>query len=472
MKAKQKLYSTLPSITEVDSYLKEQGLPSGKAVRKVVTNALQPLRMQIQQRLDSATEEDEGAGFFQNKAQVLEHVATLVTTHGDEHSRQVINATGVVIHTNLGRSPLSGEMLKHIFPQLRSYSTVEYDLIEGKRGKRGKQVQALLQTISGAEDALVVNNNAAAVFLALTGLASGKEVIVSRGELVEIGGSFRVPDIMRAAGVKLVEVGTTNRTRLSDYDDAITEETVALMKVHPSNYVMRGFVEDVPIAQLVSLAKEKGLLSLHDLGSGSFYRFQNPALRHIRTIQEEVATGVDLMTFSGDKLLGSVQAGIVVGAEALIQKLLKHPLFRALRLDKVTLSLLEASLYAYLDMETLPQKIPTIGFLEQSQEAIEAKAQKVFKGLSVPSNSKWECELKPTTSLAGGGALPELVLESYAIVFTHKEKTPQDIQTWLRKQSVPIIARVQEEIVWLDFRAVFEEDYPLITETLQKMLMS
>ncbi|MGK5092976.1 L-seryl-tRNA(Sec) selenium transferase [Deltaproteobacteria bacterium TL4] len=459
----------LPSITEVDAYLKQQGLPSGKAVRSRVKEVLERLRFQI--ALEEKQEEPFAPdGSLRDKSLVLKYVADCLRFKSGSYMRQVINATGVVIHTNLGRAPLAPEILESLLPLLSSYSTVEFDLSEGARGERGQGVLELLTTLSGAEAAVVVNNNAAAVFLMLSALAKGKDVLVSRGELVEIGGSFRIPDIMREAGVRLVEVGTTNRTRVQDYEKAITENTVAIMKVHPSNFVIKGFVEEASIPQLAKLATTQNLLLLHDLGSGSFYHFQNPALQHLNTIQQEVATNADLISFSGDKLLGSVQAGIILGSQTLIQTLRKHPLYRIVRLDKITLALLEASLKAYLEMPSLFQKIPVIQLLEQSQADIKLKAQTVFEQLEPQPSGSWQSKLEATTSFTGGGALPELYLHSYAITLSHQKKTAQSIQEWLRQQAIPIIVRVQNDLVWLDFRTLFEREFSCVITTLNQLL--
>lgn len=458
------LYCLLPSVTEVDLYLKKHNLPFGKSVRTPIQEALQRLREQI-----SAMKAGGTSLAFSSKAQVLEYLAQLVQQQGQIGTRRVINATGVVIHTNLGRSPLSRQLIEWVLPLLSSYSTVEYDLKTGKRGQRGEEVKNHLRLLSGAEDAMVVNNNAAAVYLILIALAAGQEVIVSRGELIEIGGSFRVPDIMRAAGVHLVEVGTTNRTSLADYEAAITENTVALMKVHPSNYAMQGFVEEAPIEQIAQLAKDRDLLSCYDLGSGNFYRFGQPALQNLLTVQQELRSGVDLITFSGDKLLGSTQAGIVVGRKVLIEKLEKHPLYRALRLDKITLALLQVHLAAYFQIETLPETIPTIGMLEQTSETIQQKAKSVFQALKIPKKSGWHCHLEGASSLTGGGALPDVSIESYCLVLHHKKKAAAQIQEFFRAQETPIIGRVQNNQVWLDFRTIFPEDFPIMTETLQRL---
>lgn len=462
------LYRLLPSVTEVDHYLQEHNLRFGKSVRSHVRHVLEQLREQIAGSVNL----NEAASFFSDKEQILEHVAQTIAQQGQMSIRRVINATGVVIHTNLGRAPISNQLIESILPLLSSYSTIEYDLETGKRGSRGEGIKQHLRLLSGAEDAVVVNNNAAAVYLMLMALAPGKEVIVSRGELIEIGGSFRIPDIMNAAGAKLIEVGTTNRTRLADYENAITEKTAALLKVHPSNYTIQGFVEETSISQIAKLAQKHQLFSFYDLGSGNFYRFAQPALQSMPTVRQEMRSGVDLLTFSGDKLLGSTQAGIVVGRQELIRKLSRHPLYRALRLDKVTMALLEAHLAAYFQIKTLTTTIPAIGMLEQTQQDIQQKAEQVFKTLVIPHGSDWSCQLQAATSLTGGGALPEVYLDSYSLILQHKSRTAEQIQEFFRQQEIPIIARVQNNQVCLDFRAIFPEEFPQITQSLRQLFVA
>ena len=457
-------YRLLPSVAEADHYLKKQGLPFGKSVRGCVQAVLHNLRQQI-----ACASFDSGAFPFGEKEQILEHLALRVAEEGWADMRRVVNATGVVIHTNLGRAPLSRQLIESVIPLLSAYSSVEYDLKTGKRGSRTGKVNRYLRLLSGAEEAVVVNNNAAAVYLMLMALAAGREVIVSRGELIEIGGSFRVPEIMQAAGVKLVEVGTTNRTRLSDYQNAITENTAALMKVHPSNYRIQGFAEETSMEAIAQLAKEQQLLSFYDLGSGNFYRFAQPALQNLPTVQQELRSGADLVTFSGDKLLGSTQAGVVVGKKNLIASLSQHPLYRALRLDKITLALLEVHLAAYFQIQTLPQTLPTIGLLEQTPEIIQQKAKTVFQTLQMPPNTEWHCHLEASFSLAGGGALPQVCLPSHCLVLHHAHKPADEVQEFFRHQEIPIIGRIHNNQVWLDFRTIFPEDFPLVSETLQRL---
>ncbi|MBF0350753.1 MAG: L-seryl-tRNA(Sec) selenium transferase [SAR324 cluster bacterium] len=458
---KIQLYSRIPSISEVDHWLRTNKLPFGKRVRSEVQAILSELRMKIQNI------EEESAFQYENKQEILDHI--LIRFIGKQHEKtsNVINATGIVVHTNLGRSPLSLEILTPLLKQWSCYTPLEYNLATGTRGERGHKIIEYLKLLSGAPEALVVNNNASAVFLMLFALAKGKEVIVSRGELVEIGGSFRIPDIMRAADVKLIEVGTTNRTRLSDYENAISENTVGFLKVHPSNYVIHGFVEEVSTGALAELASKHDLKTFYDLGSGTFYQFKQPQLASIQTIQQEWNEGVDILSFSGDKLLGSVQAGIVLGKTDLITKLRKNPLYRAFRLDKITLSILESTLISYLEMKDYPEHNLTIQLLEQPIDVIEKRAIKVLKSLDGCLGPGWKINLIETLSLTGGGALPELYLRSYGLLVEHPDKSANIIQKLLRESSIPIITRIENKCVILDFRTVFDEDCESVSKNLQ-----
>jgi len=460
-------FKNLPSITECDAFLRQQNLSYGKAVREQVNIVLNQVRQEISKKKTGTVS--------YNNNQILERVAAQVRIQSKGVQR-VINATGVVVHTNLGRAPLSADLLAKVLPRMSSYSTLEYDLSTGKRGTRDSKVRKLLRSLSGAEDAMVVNNNAAAVFLMLKALTTSlqgdkiPEVIVSRGELVEIGGSFRIPDIMREAGVKLVEVGTTNRCRISDYEQALTENTAALLKVHPSNYEIKGFTESVSVGKMAGLAHSKGLFCFHDWGSGSFYRFKQRGLSEYATAEQELAAGPDLLAFSGDKLLGGIQAGVLLGKAENIQKLRKHALYRALRLDKVTLALLEETLEVYLDLKRLPELVPTVGMLELTVEEIQKQVKLFLEKLKLPNKSAWKCELHKTESRTGGGALPELPLESAALVLSHPEWSANDLQEWFRSQPVPIIVRVHEEQIWLDFRTILPHDSDELMSVITRLI--
>lgn len=450
-------FESLPSISQVDKHLAGQGLPSGKSVRDIVQGVLQGFRDALKAGHPAPPREE-----------VLEKIALALTAPPANQLRAVINATGVVVHTNLGRAPLSPEVLQGVLPLLSGYTNLEFDLSTGKRGERGGRVPQLLTRLSGAESALVVNNNAAAVLLMLTALSPGKEVIVSRGELVEIGGSFRVPDIMAQSGAKLVEVGTTNRTRVSDYAKAITPDTAGLLKVHRSNFEIKGFVEEASVEELAKLGAEKKIPVWNDLGSGNFYRFEQPALKHLFTVEQEMGFGPDVLTFSGDKLLGSVQAGIVVGAKEPLEKMRKHPLYRSLRVDKVRMALLEQSLLDYLSFSALRARNPVIDGLERTPEEMAPLAEKLVALLKEQDTGEMKWQVAKGQSLPGGGALPEVKIETLTLALTHPKISAEALSAKLRANEPPVIARISTGKVLLDFRTLQSKDLPLVAEAISK----
>ena len=367
--------------------------------------------------------------------------------------RRVINATGVVLHTNLGRACLSRRALAAAEAVSRGYSTLEYDLSAGARGQRYSHVEPLLCRLTGAEAALVVNNNAAAVLLILSALTAGGEVITSRGELVEIGGSFRMPDIMAACGAELREVGATNKTRLSDYDRAIGERTKALLKVHTSNYRIVGFTESVSPAALAELGHARGIPVIEDLGSGCLVDLTPFDIPDEPTVQAAVSAGVDVLSFSGDKLLGGPQAGIILGRKAYIDTLKHHPLARALRVDKLTLAALEATLQAYDDGTAL-QEIPVLSMLSRTPEALRQQAEALCTRLR---QAGAETEVVPTENPVGGGAVPTRTLPSFAAAVTSPEGAAA-LEARLRQHRCPIIVRIVHNRCLLDLRTLFPED--------------
>ncbi|MDW8295106.1 MAG: L-seryl-tRNA(Sec) selenium transferase [Aquificaceae bacterium] len=365
--------------------------------------------------------------------------------------RRVINATGVVINTNLGRSVMSKEVAEFIKEIALHYSNLEYDLEGGGRGSRLSHLEELLLEMTGAEGVHVVNNNAGAVYLVLNTLAFGKEVVVSRGELVEIGGSFRIPDIMRASGARLVEVGTTNRTRLSDYERAISPETALLMKVHRSNFYMEGFVEEVRVEELLSLE----LPLYYDLGSGSLLNLRELGIRTQEpSFVECIKKGIPVVSGSGDKLLGGPQAGIILGKGELILKMKKNPMSRALRVDKLTLAGLEMTLRLYREGEY--EKIPTLRMLTQKTDELKKRARKLIRKLR--DVKSLELFLIRDFSRCGGGAMPELLLETYCVGLRHKRLSTPELERLLRKGEPPVVARIREDMLLLDMRTLTEED--------------
>jgi L-seryl-tRNA(Ser) seleniumtransferase len=374
--------------------------------------------------------------------------------------RRVLNATGVVLHTNLGRAPLAEEAVRRVVEVARGYSNLEYDLDEGERGSRYAPVVELLRELTGAEDAIVVNNCAAAVLLALSALAQGREAIVSRGELVEIGGGFRVPDVMRQSGAQLIEVGTTNRTRLADYERAITERTGLLVKVHPSNFALVGFTEEASITELAKLGRAQSLPLFCDLGSGNLAIPAKDGLTHEPTVGQVIADGANLVSFSGDKLLGGPQAGILVGDRELIARVKSHPLNRALRIDKMTVAALEATLAMYRDGRE--EEVPTVRMLRSAPEALRARALKLY---SLLNERGVVSKVERVEGQVGGGAMPLAKPVSYACTI---EENPAPLAERLRALDPPVIARLSDEKLLLDVRCLEEADLaPLAQAVLE-----
>lgn len=377
---------------------------------------------------------------------------------------RVINATGIVIHTNLGRSRLHKEAITHIADVAEAYSTLEYDINKGKRGSRHSIVEQSITQLTGAEAALVVNNNASAVYFILKALAEEKEVIVSRGELVEIGGSFRISEIMELSDAHLVEIGTTNKTNLSDYEKAITENTSMILKVHKSNFDIIGFTEEVKTEHLVELAKEKEIILYEDLGSGTLFDFAMKGIGKEPTVQEQVEKGIDIISFSGDKLLGGPQAGVIVGKKKYIDRLKKHQLARVLRVDKFTLAALETTLKLYLANRA--EEIPSIRDVLQKKETVQVRINKFFKK-TTDKLSNYTFKIKTGVSKVGGGTMPMVDLPTYVVEVAHQCLSGKDLAKQLRHYSTPIIVKIQEEKVQLDFRTVTDEELPIVIEALE-----
>ena len=381
---------------------------------------------------------------------------------------KVINATGVVLHTNLGRAPISKKVAQHLLEVITGYSNLEYDLKEGKRGLRYRNLEWVLKELTGAEDVCVVNNNAGAVLLILSALAKGKEVIVSRGELIEIGGSFRIPDVMAQSGAVLREVGTTNKTHLRDYREAINENTGLLLKVHTSNYKVLGFTASVSTSELVQLGREFGVPVYEDLGSGSFIDVRKLGLSYEPTVQDVLKSGVDVVSFSGDKLLGGAQAGIILGRKELLQKIKSHPLNRALRIDKMTLAVLEATLTYYLEESLAFKEIPVWRLLSQSKEEILYKAKELLRLLK-RENFSGKVTIIEDEAEVGGGALPLQKLPTYCVKVELNGLTPTQIDRALRECEVPVVGRIKDESYLLDMMTVFEEELPTLAANLLRL---
>jgi L-seryl-tRNA(Ser) seleniumtransferase len=383
--------------------------------------------------------------------------------------RRVLNLTGTVLHTNLGRALMAEEAIAAAVEAMRSPTTLEYELGEGKRGERDRHIERWLTELTGAEAVSAVNNNAAAVLLTLSALAKDREVIVSRGELVEIGGSFRIPDIMREAGCRLVEVGTTNRTHLADYERAIGPDTALIMKVHCSNYAIQGFTNAVGIGELVALGREKGVPIAEDLGSGTLIDLRRYGLPYEPTAAASIKAGADIVTFSGDKLLGGPQAGFIAGRKELVMRIAKHPLKRALRLDKIRLAAIEATLRLYADPDRISDKLPTIRLLARPAEDIRAAAERMLPAIASHLPKGIRAETAPCHSQIGSGALPLDLMPSHAITFAATEARGsgarlEALAGKLRSLPVPVIGRIADGRLWLDLRCLEPADEVLLAD--------
>lgn len=401
---------------------------------------------------------------------VLGQVSLTVSHQARPSLRRVINATGVILHTNLGRAPLSPEAQAHVREVAQHYSTLEFDLRQGIRGSRQVHVEGLLTRLTGSEAALTVNNNAAAVLLSINTMAEGREVLVSRGELIEIGGSFRIPDVMRKAGGILREVGTTNRTHLKDYEEAITESTALLLKVHSSNFRIVGFTSEVPLADLVALGQRQGVPVMMDMGSGALTDLTPFGLTGEPTVQEVLRSGVDLVTFSGDKLLGGPQAGLVAGKKVLIERLRKNPLARAVRIDKLSLAALEATLRAYLEGEKGWSTIPAVAMITCPLQEIRQRAERVQSGLKRQAHPSVRVTIEEHRSEVGGGALPAESLPTYCVAIQAPQVPPHRLEGALREADPAVVGRVKENKVLLDLRTVREEEVALLIDAVGPIL--
>lgn len=384
--------------------------------------------------------------------------------------RRVVNGTGVVLHTNLGRSSLAPKLREHLAEIAFGYSTLEYDLATGERGTRYAHVEQLICQLTGAEAALVVNNNAAAVLLVLSAMAAGREVVVSRGELVEIGGAFRIPDVMKQGGALLREVGTTNRTHLRDYRAAITDQTAMLLKVHCSNFAVVGFTAEVTVAELAALGKECGVPVIADIGSGNLMDWQGITGMTEPRVQEYLAAGVDLVTFSGDKLLGGPQAGIIAGRAAVVNQLKKHQLLRALRVDKLTLAALEGTLRLYRDERLAWAEIPTLRLLRLTAAELKKKGQQTLRRLRRQLPDPITIELIPGISQVGGGALPLAELPTWLLAIRSDSCSAREFEEGLRRQPVPVIGRIAHGAFLLDLRTVADHDWTAVVDGLSAVI--
>ena len=383
--------------------------------------------------------------------------------------KKVINGTGTILHTNLGRAIISKKHADYLSEVVTSYSNLEYNLEEGKRGERYSHFEKLICKITGAEAAMAVNNNAAAVMLVLSSMAAEREVIVSRGELVEVGGKFRIPDVMKSSNAHLVEIGTTNKTHLEDYEDAISENTGAFLKVHTSNFKILGFTESVSIEELCKLGREKDIPVIEDIGSGVLVDLSKYGLEYEPTVQDSIKAGVDVVSFSGDKLLGGPQAGIIVGKKKYIDKMKKNPLTRAFRIDKFTATILEMIFHEYLNEEDAIKNIPVLSLITKDLKEIEKNANALFNKIENLKNVA-DINIKDTLSQIGGGSLPAERIKSKSVTIMPKNISTQSLEAKLRAGKNPVVGRISEEKLILDMRTVLEDEIDILAQKLIDIL--
>ena len=451
----------LRSLPKVDEVLRQPAIAALDLPQSVITDL-------VRQHIDDLRRRvlDSDLQTLPSMEDLCAEICTAAKAAAKPSLRPVINATGITLHTNLGRACLSEKAVQAAADAARRYSTLEYDVESGQRGSRYSHVEKLLCKITGAEAAMVVNNNAAAVLLILSALGKGGEVITSRGELVEIGGSFRIPEIMEQCGCSLREVGATNKTHLRDYERAICEDTRALLKVHTSNFRIMGFTESVSLQELVELGKQTGLPVIEDLGSGCFFDLETLGIHDEPTVMNSVKAGVDIISFSGDKLLGGPQAGIILCKEKWIKTLKSHPLTRAMRVDKMTLAALEATLDTYLDPEKAQQEIPTIRMLAIDPALLKLRAEALYEKLTALGVT---CQVIPEQDQVGGGSVPTQLLPTWAVAVDPQNVAVDGLEERLRKQSdIPIIGRIVKDRYLLDTRTLWEEDFDYIAQAVKE----
>jgi L-seryl-tRNA(Ser) seleniumtransferase len=451
----------LRQIPAVDELLGREGLKKLESEfgHRVVVQAVRTVLQSLREGITSGTIKDFSA------AKLDEKIAAAASALARYSLVPVINATGVILHTNLGRAPLAAMAVEHLAEIAGRYSNLEYDLEAGRRGKRDTHTDSLFAELTGAERTLVVNNNAAAVFLTLNALAEGGEVIVSRGELIEIGGSFRIPDICAKSGAKLKEVGTTNRTRLADYAGVMNENTRALLRVHPSNFRVVGFTERPELAELAALAHQHHLPLIEDLGSGCLVDLRPLGIQGEPPVDASLKAAADVVTFSGDKLLGGPQAGLICGKREFLDRIRRNPLFRTLRVDKLTIAALEATIRVYLDGNI--DAVPALRMMRRPLEELAGRAASLAGKLAqIPSFST---KLEDGESVIGGGSTPGQSLPARLVAVRHSRLNAQELETALRRNRPPVIARVERDWLLLDLRTVLDEQDAEIVQAFERL---
>jgi len=463
MKDKNKILSNIPS---VDELLREKELEKLTFIypRTIVVEGIRDYLKEYRKFIMSLEEEEDLAKI--GDSQLISGIVEKVHEMMKSNLINVVNATGVVLHTNLGRSPLSGRLKDTLWDIASKYSNLEMDLQTGERGSRYSHIEELICKLTGAQAAVIVNNNAAAVMLALSTMAKGREVVVSRGQLVEIGGSFRVPDVMEQSGAVLVEVGTTNKTHLTDYERAVNENTAALMKVHTSNYRILGFTSEVESEDMAALGRKLGLPVIEDLGSGMLLDLTEFGLPYEPTVQQAVKAGMDIVTFSGDKMLGGPQTGIIAGSKELVDKMKKNPLTRAIRIDKLTLAALEGTLRLYMDKELALKEIPVLRMLTVSNEELYRRAKRLSKRLKRAIGAMGAVSIENEFSEVGGGSMPLHKMPTKAVTVKPKDFSLIELERKLRAYNTPVVARINRDRLVLDVRTIMDDEYEIIERAL------
>lgn len=452
------------SIPKVDVLLEDKKIISliEKYHRDVVVDVIREEIEKIREEIKTNNDFD----FINKKINTLvENISKSVEKTYSYNIRKVINGTGTILHTNLGRSIISKKHANYLSDIVTSYSNLEYNLEDGKRGERYSHFEKLICKITGAESAMAVNNNAAAVMLVLSSMAKEKEVIVSRGELVEVGGKFRIPDVMESSNAHLVEIGTTNKTHLEDYENAINENTGALLKVHTSNFKILGFTESVSIKEICDLGKEKNIPVIEDIGSGVLVDLSKYGLEYEPTVQDSIKAGVDIVSFSGDKLLGGPQAGIIVGKKKYIDKMKKNPLTRAFRIDKFTATILEMIFKEYLNEEDAVKNIPTLSLITRDLKEIEKNANTLYEKLDVLKDVAI-INIEDTLSQIGGGSLPMERLNSKCVSITPKNMSTASLEEKLRLDENPVVGRISDNKLIIDMRTILDDEIDILSKKL------
>jgi L-seryl-tRNA(Ser) seleniumtransferase len=463
---KQELLQQIPSITELLKCPEAERWAQSHPIT-LVTDCLRQAVAHTRQLVLADSSAVQVAELVTAKV-ILAHADELLRKATTPRIRRAINAAGVILHTGLGRAVFAPSVVDSILPELKGYSTLAVNVATGERTERDELVEYILTELTGAEAATVVNNNAAATMLVLAALAAQKEVIVSRGQLIEIGGSFRLPEVMAQSHARLVEVGATNRTHLKDYDKAVTADTVAIMRVHPSNYRVVGFTSEVPLRELAELACQRHLLLIDDLGAGALVGLEQFGLPHEPTVRESIEAGADIVLFSGDKLIGSSQAGVIVGRKELIQRLRKHPLMRAVRADKTCLMILERTLQLFRDPARLRSENPTYAMLAAPQEKLRTRAEALVNTLSTHS-AKITATLGDSVAHLGSGSLPTEAIPSVMVTVSVARLSAEELAKRLRMDEACIFGRIEADLVRLDMRTVTDEQVSEIAASLRRI---